>query len=39
LPDDVDPKLIRAESKDGVLTVILPKGAIAKAKPLAITVQ
>ena len=39
LPDEVDPKLIRAESKDGVLTVILPKGAIAKAKPLAITVQ
>jgi len=39
LPDDVDSKLIRAESRDGVLTVILPKGAIAKAKPLAITVQ
>jgi len=39
LPDDVDPKLIRAESKDGVLTLSLPKVATAKAKPVAITVQ
>lgn len=39
LPDDVDPKLIRAEAKDGVLTLILPKSATAKAKPMAITVQ
>jgi HSP20 family protein len=39
LPDDVDAKLIRAESKDGVLTLTLPKAATPKAKPLAITVQ
>jgi len=39
LPEDVDTKLIRAESKDGVLTVTLPKSATAKSKPVAITVQ
>lgn len=39
LPDDVDPKLIRAEAKDGVLTLTLPKSATAKTKPVAITVQ
>ena len=39
LPEDVDPKLIRAESKDGVLTLTLPKAATPKAKPVAITVQ
>jgi HSP20 family protein len=39
LPDDVDPKLIRAESKEGVLTLTLPKMATPKAKPVAISVQ
>jgi HSP20 family protein len=39
LPDDVDPKLIRAETKDGVLTLTLPRMAAPKAKPLAISVQ
>ena len=39
LPDDVDPKLIRAETKEGVLTLTLPRTAMAKAKPMAITVQ
>ena len=39
LPEDVDTKLIRAESKDAVLTVTLPKSATAKSKPVAITVQ
>lgn len=39
LPEDVDPKLIRAEAKDGVLTLTLPKGATPKAKPVAISVQ
>jgi HSP20 family protein len=40
LPDDIDAKTIRAESKDGVLTVHLPRLSTAtKAKPLAISVQ
>jgi HSP20 family protein len=39
LPDDVDPKLIRAESREGVLTLTLPKVATPKAKPVAISVQ
>lgn len=39
LPEDVDPKMIRAETKDGVLILTLPKTAVAKAKPVAITVQ
>lgn len=39
LPDDVDAKAIRAESKDGVLTVHLPRLAHEKARPVAITVQ
>jgi HSP20 family protein len=39
LPEDVDPKLIRAESKDGVLMVHIPKVDTPKARPLAITVQ
>lgn len=39
LPDDVDPKMIRAESKDGVLTLTLPKAATPKTKPVAISVQ
>jgi HSP20 family protein len=39
LPEDVDPKLIHAETKEGVLTLTLPKTATPKAKPVAISVQ
>jgi HSP20 family protein len=39
LPEDVDPKLIKAESKDGVLLVHMPKVEVPKARPLSITVQ
>ena len=39
LPEDVDTKGIRAECKDGVLLVTLPRLAIEKPKPLAITIQ
>ena len=39
LPDDVDAKAIRAESKDGVLTIHLPRVAHEKARPLAISIQ
>lgn len=39
LPDDVDPKLIKAESKDGVLVVHMPKVDVPKKSPLAITIQ
>jgi HSP20 family protein len=39
LPEDVDAKLIRAESKDGVLIVHLPKGEMPKHRPLAISIQ
>ena len=39
LPDDVDPKGIHAESKDGVLLVSLPRLAVQKPRPLAITIQ
>ena len=39
LPDDVDQKGIHAESKDGVLMVSLPRVAVQKPKPLAITIQ
>jgi len=39
LPEDIDPKLIRAECKDGVLMVFLPKVEVPKAKPLAISIQ
>jgi HSP20 family protein len=39
LPEDVDVKAIRAESKEGVLTVHLPRVAVEKARPLAITIQ
>jgi HSP20 family protein len=39
LPDDVDPKGIHAESKDGVLVVTLPRTAVEKPRPLAITIQ
>jgi HSP20 family protein len=39
LPENVDTKLIRAEAKEGVLTVWLPKMMTPKAKPLAIDVH
>jgi HSP20 family protein len=39
LPDDVDTKAIRAEAKDGVLTIHLPRSAVEKARPLAISIQ
>jgi HSP20 family protein len=39
LPEDVDPKLIKAESKDGVLMVHMPKVEVPKARPLSISVQ
>jgi HSP20 family protein len=39
LPDDVDPKGIHAESKDGVLTISLPRVAVQKPRPMAITIQ
>jgi HSP20 family protein len=39
LPDDTDPKLIRAEAKDGVLVVHMPKVDVPKKRPLAITIQ
>jgi HSP20 family protein len=39
LPDDVEVKGIRAESKDGVLIVTLPRLAVEKPRPLAITIQ
>jgi HSP20 family protein len=39
LPDDVDPKGIHAECKDGVLMVTLPRIAVEKPRPLAITIQ
>jgi HSP20 family protein len=39
LPEDIDPKLIKAESKDGVLTIHMPKSEVPKARPLAITIQ
>lgn len=39
LPEDVDTKGIRAESKEGVLIVTLPRVAVEKPRPLAITIQ
>ena len=39
LPEDIDPKLIRAESKEGVLVVHMPKVDMPKTRPLAITIQ
>jgi HSP20 family protein len=39
LPDDVDTRSIRAEAKDGVLTVHLPRVAVEKTRPLAISIQ
>lgn len=39
LPDDVEAKGIRAETKEGVLIVTLPRLAVAKPTPLAIMIQ
>jgi HSP20 family protein len=39
LPDNVDEKAIRADSKDGVLRVRIPKTEPVKAKSIDITVQ
>ena len=39
LPEDIDPKLIRAESKDGVLLMHIPKADMPKTRPLAISIQ
>lgn len=39
VPEDVDAKAIRAESKDGVLTLHLPRTAIEKTRPVAISIQ
>jgi len=35
----VDTKAIRAEAKEGVLTIHLPRSAVEKARPLAISIQ
>jgi HSP20 family protein len=39
LPEDIDPKMIKAESKDGVLWVHIPKVEVTKTKPVAISIQ
>lgn len=39
LPDNIDPKGIRAESKDGVLRIHIPKTAAAQNKQLNIEVK
>lgn len=39
LPDDIDPKTIRAEAKDGVLKVHIPKTQTPKPKTVAIEVK
>lgn len=39
LPDNVDTAHIKCDSKDGVLTVHIPKKEIEKRKPIEITVQ
>ena len=39
LPDNVDADAIRAETKDGVLRIHVPKKAAAKAKPVHIEVK
>ena len=39
LPEDVDAAAVRAESKDGVLTVRIPKRAVAKPAPVQIKVN
>ena len=39
LPEDVDVTTIRAESKEGVLTIHMPRMAVEKARPVTISVQ
>jgi HSP20 family molecular chaperone IbpA len=39
LPEDVDPKGIHAECKEGVLLVSLPRVHTEKPQPVAITIQ
>jgi HSP20 family protein len=39
LPDNIDEKAIRAETKDGVLTVYLPKLKVAKPKAIEVKVH
>jgi HSP20 family protein len=39
VPEDIDPKLIKAEARDGVLTLHMPKVDVPKKRPLAITIQ
>jgi len=39
LPEDVDAKAIRAESKEGVLTIHLPRTAVEKVRPVTISIQ
>jgi HSP20 family protein len=39
LPENVDVNLIKAECKNGVLTVHLPKLPVEAVKPVKITVQ
>ena len=39
LPDNVDADAITCESKDGILTVHIPKSEVSKQKPRQITVQ
>ena len=38
-PDNIDEKAIRAETKDGVLTVFLPKLKVAKPKAIEVKVH
>jgi len=39
LPDNVNADAVRCESKDGILTVHIPKASTEKPKPKQITVQ
>lgn len=39
LPDDANADAIRCESKDGILTIHIPKSEVSKQKPKQITVQ
>jgi HSP20 family protein len=39
LPENIDPKAVRAESKDGVVRIRIPKAPTATAKPVSIEVK